>query len=337
MYNGVAILKKLDGRDLDNYLSLGWYRMEQTIFTTHFLKRGQDYFSAVWLRYILSDFDENTGFRKLHKLNKQFEFDFNEFRIDNEYSTLYNKYFSSKDDSWPQSLESILLGDGQTNIFNTKLLSIRDHGKLIAAGYFDLGEKSAAGITSFYDPEYAKYSLGRYLMFLKIRYCISSKLEFFYPGYFVPGITSFDYKLDMHESAIEYYHAGQLKWLPMKEFKTSELPLHLIGKHLSELQETLQKMNLITTLVHYGLFNRDIFSPYNCPVFLLIHSSTQLGSELAVQYDLTQKRFLIFDCSFFQPSEMLIESSNKIICNQFIHFDNPILKTNDPYKILDLF
>lgn len=337
MYNGVAILKNLDPQDLDHYLSLGWYRMEQTIFTTHFLKRGQDFFSAIWLRYVLSEFDENSSFKKLHKYNKKFQFDFCDFKIDTEYSDLYNKYFTSKDESWPQTLESILLGESNSNIFNTKLLSIRDNGKLIAAGYFDIGSKTAAGITSFYDPEYSKYSLGRYLMYLKIQFCISNKIEYFYPGYFVPGINSFNYKLDMHESAIEFYHIANLDWLPMKDFKTSQLPLHLIHKKLIELKETLQKLNVITTIVYYGLFNKDIFSTYNCPMFLLIHSNTQLGSELAVQYDITHKRFMVFDCSFFQPSELLLENKDKIICNQFIHFDNPILKTTDPYRIIELF
>ncbi|MFZ9660835.1 MAG: hypothetical protein ACO29O_03065 [Chitinophagaceae bacterium] len=337
MYNGVAILKKLEGRELDNYLALGWYRMEQTVFTTHFLKRGQDFFSAVWLRYILSDFNENSSFKKLSKLNKDFDFEISDFSMDQELIDLYDKYFTSKDPGWPQTLDSILLGGSNSNIFHTKLLRIQHQGKLIAAGYFDIGEKSAAGITSFFDPEYAKFSLGRYLMFLKIRYCISLHIDYFYPGYFVPGVNSFNYKLDMNEAATEFYHVAHLEWRSMKDFKTSELPLHLIQKKLIELKHTLQQLNVITTIVYYGLFNRDIFSPYNCPLFLLIHSSNHLGSELAVQYDLTQQRFMIFDCSFFQPSELLVENQDKIICNQFIHFDNPILKTDDPFKIMDLF
>ena len=80
-------------------------------------------------------------------------------------------------------------------IYNTHEINLFDGEKLIAVGYFDIGTRSAAGISSFYDPSYKKYSLGKYLIYLKMEYCQKMGFEYFYPGYFVPGYKAFDYKL----------------------------------------------------------------------------------------------------------------------------------------------
>ncbi|MEJ7659632.1 MAG: hypothetical protein WKG07_08390 [Hymenobacter sp.] len=48
-------------------------------------------------------------------------------------------------------------------------MEVRAEGHLIAAGIFDQGTRSLAGIVNFYDPDYRKYSLGKYLMLYEIR------------------------------------------------------------------------------------------------------------------------------------------------------------------------
>ena len=87
---------------------------------------------------------------------------------------------------------------------------------MIAAGFFDLGKMSAAGITCIYHPAYKKYSLGKYLMYLKMAFCKEQQLQYFYPGYVVPGYNSFDYKLEIGKSAIEYFDTYTGKWLPLQ-------------------------------------------------------------------------------------------------------------------------
>ena len=42
--------------ELDLYLANGWFRMHQTIFTTHFLCFKQNFYSAVWLRVGLKNY-----------------------------------------------------------------------------------------------------------------------------------------------------------------------------------------------------------------------------------------------------------------------------------------
>ncbi|MGN6801659.1 MAG: GNAT family N-acetyltransferase, partial [Ginsengibacter sp.] len=110
---------------------------------------------------------------------------------------------------------SFMIGDSHYMIFNFLVFNIYDEVKLIGAGVFVLGKKSAAGISSFYDPEYKRCSIGRYLIYKKIEFCKQNGFDFFYPGYFVPGIRAFDYKLDIGKESIEFYDMDKDQWKPL--------------------------------------------------------------------------------------------------------------------------
>ncbi len=60
------------------------------------------------------------------------------------------------------------------------MIEIRDGNKLIAAGFFDLGEISVAGILNFYHPDYKSKSLGIYLLLLEIDHAKKQGKEWFY-------------------------------------------------------------------------------------------------------------------------------------------------------------
>ena len=90
-----------------------------------------------------------------------------------------------------------------------------DQDKMIATGFFDVGQESAAGICSIYDPAYRKYSLGKYMIYEKMFYSKSKGFDYFYPGYVVPGYTMFDYKLDIGSTALEYLNRGNGQWIKM--------------------------------------------------------------------------------------------------------------------------
>ena len=83
------------------------------------------------------------------------------------------------------SLEALLLDGASYSIFDTWVVDVRADGQLIAAGIFDQGTRSLAGIVNFYDPDFRKYSLGKYLMLCKLNYAQRQNLAYYYPGYLV--------------------------------------------------------------------------------------------------------------------------------------------------------
>lgn len=203
---------RMEPVELDMYLAAGWYRMGQCIFTTDFVEREGMYFKTIWLRNRLKNYHSSTTFQKLEKRNKGFSTEIIPFSYGKRYELLFQKYRSSLPPGRAGDLYSFIIGDSPYVIFKSLVINIYDDAKLIGSGVFDLGKKSAAGISSFYDPDYKKYSIGRYLIYKKIEYCKQMGYDYFYPGYFVPGLKAFDYKLEIGKESLEYYDMKKDQW-----------------------------------------------------------------------------------------------------------------------------
>ncbi len=102
--------------------------------------------------------------------------------------------------------------DLEHNIYNTKCISIFDAGKLVAAGYFDVGTISGTSILHFFDPEYSRYSLGKYLILLTIDYLKERGYTFYYPGYLVEGLPKMNYKLFLGKEEAQSFDPEAIGW-----------------------------------------------------------------------------------------------------------------------------
>ena len=202
------------GEALDSYLSQGYYRMQQDLFTCNFLPMEEGLFTAHWLRLTLADVTYGPAQRRLLRLNAQFLAAIRPFRLTAELEELYARYRASITFDAPESVESFLLGGATHNLFNTAVLELRDGERLVAAGIFDRGARSLAGIMNFYDPAYHRHSLGKYLMLLKIEHARQQQLDYYYPGYVVHNFPKFDYKLFPCPAATEVFDCFSREWRP---------------------------------------------------------------------------------------------------------------------------
>ncbi len=85
--------EQIKGKELDDYLANGWYRMGQTIFTTHFLCFGEAFYSAIWVRLDLEKHEFSKSLRKIIKRNNErFQFHFGKAVIDISRENLYQRY-----------------------------------------------------------------------------------------------------------------------------------------------------------------------------------------------------------------------------------------------------
>ena len=219
MFQDFKFPLQLMSDELDTYLAAGWYRMGQCIFTTDFVERDNILFQTIWLRNRLKNYEPSSSFKKLERRNKGFKIEIVPFRYSNYYETLFQKYRSSLPPGRAIDLCSFLMGDSPVIIFNSWVVNLYDNNNLVGAGVFDFGKKSAAGIASFYDPDYKSYSIGRYLIYKKMEYCIEKNYDYFYPGYFVPGIKAFDYKLQIGKESLEFFDMTKGLWKPISRLK----------------------------------------------------------------------------------------------------------------------
>jgi arginyl-tRNA--protein-N-Asp/Glu arginylyltransferase len=259
---------------LDDYLNKGWFRMGQTIFTTNFLNFRDQFYSAIWLRINLQKFYEDRQFKQLEKLNAAFQVSIQKAEITKEKEELFLKYRSTVAFEASHSLTQLLLGTVTRNVFESYEVTVRDDGKLIACGFFDLGKTSAAGITSFYDPGYRKNSLGKFVIYQKIKHCFASGFKYFYPGYFVPGYPRFDYKLKIQHSALEFLKLASGEWFEIDVFEEREIPLQMMLEKLNSLRATFGNQNIIAEVFYYDYFDANLVHSlshlelFDFPVFL---------------------------------------------------------------------
>ena len=188
--------------------------MQQDIFTCQVVLFGDSLCSVHWLRIVLANVKYGTKQLGLLRRNEKFSVTIKPLVLSREIENLYKLYKSAINFDAPDSVESCLLDGATYTVFDTYGIEVRDENRLIAVGIFDNGNQSIAGIMNFYHPEYRKYSLGKYLMMLKINYARSQHKAYYYPGYLARNYTKFDYKLFPCEAATEVFDSGYGRWLP---------------------------------------------------------------------------------------------------------------------------
>lgn len=308
MYAQVDFLDQLEPKSLDQYLAKGWFRMGLTIFTTHFLKFQDQFYSAVWLRIGLKNFSSSKSQQKLFKQNSKFRTEIKPAVVDLEKEALFAKYKQGISFAAASSLEHLLYHDGDVNIYNTYEVNLYDGDKLIACGYFDLGHEAAAGISCFYDPDYKKYSLGKYLMLLKMEYCQRLSMTYFYPGYFVPGYPLFDYKLSLADQDFDFYELSSRSWQPIQLFDDTKNPLVIMGQKLQELEVCLSNKDIKHRTFYYDFFDANLMPElkdiilFDFPIFMLLGDFNDHDLKSAIIYDVRDQKYHWVSCrSIFQP------------------------------------
>lgn len=202
--------------ELDAWLALGGYRMHQDVFTASHVALDRIY-RLHWLRYDVRSLCPHQSHRRLRRRNSSFACTISPLTgIDPAHHELHQKYRASIDFDGAPTIGHCLFGEGpqDDNIFQTYCLSVFDGGRLIAGGYFDLGETSAASILHYFDPDYRRHSLGKYLILLTVDYLRDSGRVWYYPGYVVQGHPKMDYKLFLGEEHARYYDPENSRWRP---------------------------------------------------------------------------------------------------------------------------
>lgn len=293
----------LEPFELDAYLAKGWFRMGQDIFTCNVLHFKRVFYSAIWLRIPLANYQNDKAFQRLLKLNAHFQVRIQPAEITPEKEALYDKYKTGISFSTADSLVDLLLNNQkEPSIFDTYEVCVYDDEKLIATGFFDLGEKSAAGIVSFYDPEYKKHSLGKYLIYKKVDYCKGKGLEYFYPGYFAPNYPMFDYKLEIGKSVLEFYDIYTCTWQSMASFADYPIPVYEQAHKLTEMEFGLQFAGFKTIRLKYEFYNANNiprFSGLNLfdyPEFMFVISNKFSPFVPILVFDVLMQKYRLLKC-----------------------------------------
>lgn len=310
--------EELHSEELDAYLAKGWYRMGQSIFTTHFLCFGEDFYSAIWIRLALKDFQFSKSLRKiLRKNSHDFRTEFCKSNITPKKEKLYQRYKAKFSGVLAPTLKESLLDGENFNVFDTYEVNVYDGKKLIAVSFFDVGRDSAASIMGIYDPDYQKSSLGMYTMIAEVAFCIQNKMSYFYPGYVVPGYDRFDYKLRI--GAVDYFNLSSQSWTPFKDLQKADIPIYAMEQKLSALQQAFKKQNILVQKLYYPLFEANLFAfwqtdYFDYPVFLMCSPNEKSQHYFVIVYDVQNSAYHLLECA---PLDDLMFYVNESYANLF--------------------
>jgi leucyl-tRNA---protein transferase len=221
----------MKGSDLDLYLSLGYFRMHQTVFTCRYVVFDTVFSPVFWLRIDLVRAELGSKQRALLRIRNKFSVRVKPFKLSPEVEALYASYRNSIDFDAPGSVAECLFNGSSTNVFDTYCVEIRDNERLIAVGVFDNGLISIAGIMNFFDPAYRKYSLGKCLMLLKMEYAKTQQKAYYYPGYIASAYPKLNYKLFACETATELYDDYTDLWYPFSWERIATMTEESPDKH----------------------------------------------------------------------------------------------------------
>ena len=69
-------------------------------------------------------------------------------------------------------------------------------GKLVGVGILDVTPNALSSVYFYWDPDYARFSLGTYSALVELDLCEEWGKEFYYLGYLVAGSATMSYKAD---------------------------------------------------------------------------------------------------------------------------------------------
>lgn len=220
VYKKIRHPTTLTGQQLDALLALGWYRMNQTIFTTthSFIDALSDFRPVWWLRFPVDGIQEHASHRRLRRRNAHFQVEYQASYLPHpSHELLYHRYLQSVPFDGYSSIHDALFYDAEHNIYDTYAILVKDGDKLVAMGIFDVGERAGTSILHFYDPAYAPFSLGKYLILLTLDHLRARDGVWYYPGYVVTDAPRFDYKLFLGKQAATYFDPLSQEWKPWND------------------------------------------------------------------------------------------------------------------------
>ncbi len=292
----------LSPEELDGYLCRGWYRMGQSIFTTHFLYFESQILNAIWIRLDLQDYTFSKSTRKnLRNCLNQFEVTYQPFEFNKEKENLYQIYRQDFPGLISPTLRESLYEVYDVNVFNSWELTIRDQGKLIAFSVFDLGEKSLASIVGVYHPAYKKYSLGLSTLLLEVKFGIENGFQWFYPGYIVPGNSRFDYKLRIGQT--QAYDIYTHSWLPTSIVLSQTLPLEKLQEKILQLSHFFSELGVqhkvvLNMLPEANFYASEEMTFIDDPCYIFLYDmASELENSSVITYNLSKDTYDLYRCT----------------------------------------
>jgi arginyl-tRNA--protein-N-Asp/Glu arginylyltransferase len=185
---------KVSAQQLDTLLANGWRH-----FGTHFFRYNLGFYEqeirrVFPLRIRLKDFSFSKSQRRILKKNQDLEIIIRPIEITTEKELLFELHRQRFKNNAPFSLHDFLSYDAANIPCEALEVVVYRGSELLAASFFDVGEKSISSVYAIFAPSETSRSLGIYTLLLEIEWARENKKDFLYQGYAYEGNSFYDYK-----------------------------------------------------------------------------------------------------------------------------------------------
>ena len=331
----------------DDYLAEGYFRAGHTVRRTRYVFVEGRFYSTVWSRVPLQAYALRKSQRKLlRRVRRDYAVTVGPYRPRVDQDRLYDRYQSTHPLEVAAEVREVLGYEHPSLPFHTHCLRLEDaDGDLVAFSCFDRGSASLASLFGAYEPDRARESLGFATMLLEMAHGAAEGLAYYYPGYCVPGLAPFAYKLRL--PALEGRSYVDADWAPMPEVLARPLPKQLVGDALAYLEELLLGHEIacrplvMPMAENYHALNAPT-GPLPHAQMLAIESPVPLG-ELFVGYDPANAVYEVWiaaptvDLREEQPEAPWLEEFGPDADLRLYAWRIPVLGVEDPAELLKYF
>lgn len=201
-------------RQLDLLLAKGWRHFGMQFFRYNLGVYRERIRRVIPLRIRLSDFSVSKSQRRILRKNQDLRIVIRPIEITHEKEILFERHKERFDHGIPETLFDFLSFSPSNVPCEAQEICIYKDEKLLAASFFDVGEKAVSGIYAMFAPEEKSRSLGILTMLYEIEFALENEKSFYYQGYAYDGESFYDYKKRFR--AIEFFD-WQGNWLEFNE------------------------------------------------------------------------------------------------------------------------
>lgn len=183
--------EKVTPLQLDLLLADGWRHFGTQFFRYSLGIYETDIRRVIPLRIRLADFSLRKSQRRILRDNADVSVSIHPINITGDSTDLFERHKKRFKTGVPDSIYDFV---SRSMPCDAMELSVSIDNRLVAASYFDIGERTVSAIYGMFDPELSSRSLGIFTMLKEIEFAKESGKELYYQGYSYEGESFYDYK-----------------------------------------------------------------------------------------------------------------------------------------------
>lgn len=247
----VELPTQLSPVELDRKLARGFFRSGPILFRASFLHPDEVLRELVHLRVKIDVETRSRSRARLLRRNRtRFRTTIRPAQVDDEHRRLYRQTRERFMGFVASELDVVAVGE-YPKVFDTREVCVWDGDHLVAVSYFDIGKRAVASILGLHDPAYARHSLGIYTMLEEMAFARERGARWYYPGYVIPGLPGFDYKLRLGPTQ---FMDGRGRWRERVRPPTTTRAADYASECMNTMQAALSAQKIPTERRIYPAF-----------------------------------------------------------------------------------